>query len=176
MATHAMTRPHFAPMDHLRRPMSVLDRVAERQGKFVRLKARQAVEAVREKTPEIKAVAVAQGVSGAAAMGFGFLHGRFEAKKLMVGPVPWELAAGLGAHVAAFTGIGKEYAPYLHAFGLGAINSFLHSFGRGLGRKARKAAGLPPVAETLLSGEDEGETTGGGALSDEELARLARRT
>ena len=83
----------------------------------------------------------------------------------MVGPVPWELAAGLGAHVAAFTGIGKEYAPYLHAFGLGAINSFLHSFGRGLGRKARKAAGLPPVAETLLSGEDEGDADGrGGAV------------
>ena len=176
MATSAMTRPRFAPLDHLRRTKSVLDRVAERQGKFVRLKARQAAEGVREQAPEIKAVATAQAVSGAAAMGFGFLHGRFEPKKLMIGPLPWELAAGLGAHVVAFTGPGREYAPFLQAFGLGAINSFLHSFGRGLGRKARKSAGLPPVPESLLSGEDEGEATGGGALSDEELARLARRT
>jgi hypothetical protein len=176
MATQAMTRSHFGPIEHLRRPMSVLDRVAERQGKFVRMKARQAVEGLKEQGPELKAVAVAQGVSGAAALGFGYLHGRYEAKKLMVGPVPWELALGFGAHLMAFSPPGRQYAPYLHAAGIGALNSFLHSFGRGLGRKARKAAGLPPVmSESLLSGDGEGEVTGGGALSDEELARLARR-
>lgn len=174
MATHALARPHFGSLEHLRRPTSVMDRIGERQDKFIRLKARQIAEKVKPKTGDLKEVAVTAGTASAVAFGFGFLHGRLEPEKMMVGPIPVDLLVGVGATLASVTPVAGEAAPYLEAAGVGALAAFASAFGRGLGRKARKAAGLPPVAEALISGE-QSSTAGGGALSDEELARLARR-
>ncbi len=181
MAMHALARPHFGSMEHLRRPGSVMDRIADKQDKFIRLKARQLVDRVKPKTSELKEVATIAAASSAVSFGFGFLHGRLDPQKMMIGPIPLDLLVGVGASVASITPMAGEAAPYLRAAGIGALNAFASTFGRGLGRKARKAAGLPPVAETVLSGEDASArgtsaNTGGGALSDEELARLARRT
>lgn len=175
MATHALARPHFGSLEHLRRPTSVMDRIGERQDKFIRLKARQIADKVKPKTGDLKEVAVNAATAGAVAFGFGFLHGRLDPQKMMVGPIPVDLLVGVGASLASVTPIAGEAAPYLEAAGIGALSAFASAFGRGLGRKARKAAGLPPVAESLLAGEPAAPTTGGGALSDEELARLARR-
>ena len=178
MAMHALARPHFGNMEHLRRPASVMDRLADRQDKFIRLKARQIADRVKPKTGELKEVAVVAAASSAVSFGFGFLHGRLDPRKMMIGPIPLDLLVGVGASLASITPMAGEAAPYLRAAGIGALNAFASTFGRGLGRKSRKAAGLPPVTESLMSGEEEGANakTGGGALSDDELARLARRT
>jgi hypothetical protein len=164
-------------MEHLRRPTSVLDRLADRQDKFIRLKARQIADRVKPKTGALKEVAVMAAASSAVSLGFGFLHGRLDPHKMMVGPLPLDLVVGVGASLASITPMAGEASPYLRAAGIGALNAFASTFGRGLGRKARKSAGLPPVAETVMSGDESSANakTGGGALSDEELARLARR-
>jgi hypothetical protein len=182
MALHtALARPQFGSLEHLRRPGSVMDRIGDRQHKYLRLKARQFVDRVKPKTDELKDVAVIAATSSAVSFGFGFLHGRLDPQKMMVGPIPIDLLVGVGASLASVTAMAGEASPYLRAAGIGALNAFASTFGRGLGRKARKSAGLPPVAETSMSGEEPagrgtGATTGGGALSDEELARVARRT
>ena len=173
MAIHALARPHFATMEHLRRPGSVMDRIADKQDKFIRLKARQIADRVKPKVHELKEVATIAATASAVSFGFGFLHGRLEPQKMMIGPLPMDLLVGVGASLASVTA--------MRAAGIGALSAFASTFGRGLGRKARKAAGLPPVAETAMSGEEPAErgtgaTTGGGALSEAELARLAHRT
>lgn len=178
MAMHALARPHFGSMEHLRRPTSVMDRLADRQDKFIRLKARQIADRVKPKTGELKEVAVIAATSSAVSFGFGFLHGRLDPRKMMIGPIPLDLLVGVGASLASITPMAGEAAPYLRAAGIGGLNAFAATFGRGLGRKARKAAGLPPVAESAMSGEEPASNakTGGGALSDEELSRLAHRS
>jgi hypothetical protein len=181
MAIHALARPHFGSMEHLHRPGSVMDRIGDGQHKFIRLKARQIADRMKPKMGELKEVAVVAAASSAVSFGFGFLHGRLDPHKMMVGPLPIDLLVGVGASLASITSMAGEAAPYLRAAGIGALSAFASTFGRGLGRKARKAAGLPPVAETSMSGDEPagrgtGPTTGGGALSDEELALLARRT
>jgi hypothetical protein len=154
-----------------RRSPSVLDRLSAGRERFLRLKARQGVEVEDFKT-SLKRVGIAQAESGAVSLVLGYMAGRAP-EYLRVGPLPLELVAGLGTHVVGLIA-SPEIGQHFHAIGVGALDSFLNSLGRGLGRRARKAAGLPPAAETLLAGDD-GDMTGGGALSDEELARLARR-
>jgi len=149
-----------------------MERVAERQGRHLRLRARQVGEKLQGAWPRARQlvphVGEAMGVGGL----FGYLHGRAPEKR-MVGPVPVELGVGVAAHMIGLF-VSEEAAPHAHAVGLASLASFAHSLGRGFGRKHRQAAGLPPATESLLAGE-EPERTGGGALSDEELARLARR-
>jgi hypothetical protein len=168
MATD-MTKSQVGSLE--RRAPSVMEKLAAGRDRFLRLKARQGVD-VEGIVPSLKRVAVAQAESGAVSLVLGYMAGRAP-EHLRVGPLPLELVAGLGTHAVALVA-SPEIAEHLHALGVGALDSFLNSLGRGLGRRARKAAGLPPPAESLLAGDD-GETSGGGALSDEELARLARR-
>jgi hypothetical protein len=154
-----------------RRAPSVLDRLASQRDRFLRLKARQGVQP-EDLATAIKRVGVAQAESGAMSLILGYMAGRAP-EYLRVGPLPLELVAGVGTHVVGLIA-SPDIGPHFHAIGVGALDSFLNSLGRGLGRRSRKAAGLPPPAESLLAGDD-GDMTGGGALSDEELARLARR-
>jgi hypothetical protein len=154
-----------------RRSPSVLDRLASGRERFLKLKARQGVEP-QDMTASLKRVGIAQAESGAVSLILGYMAGRAP-EYLRVGPLPLELVAGFGSHLVGLIA-SPEIGHHFHAVGVGALDSFLNSLGRGLGRRARKAAGLPPPAESLLAGDD-GDMTGGGALSDEELARLARR-
>lgn len=154
-----------------RRPSSVAERLAAGRERFLRLKTRVSGEVEEIKTTA-KRVGVAQAESGAVSLALGYMAAR-SPELLRVGPLPLELLAGVGAHVIGLIA-SPGAAPHLHSVGVGAIDSFMNSLGRGLGRRSRKAAGLPPAAETFLAGDD-GDVTGGGALSDEELARLARR-
>jgi hypothetical protein len=170
MATQALARPQFGSMDHLRRPASVLDRVAERQDRFLRLKARarQGIERVAAQT---KATAKDVGIRTAEVAGTAFAFGAMQGgmqEKLMIGPVPLDLLAGVAAHAAGFM-VDPGLSPHLHAVGDGALAAFATTWGRAIGKRARKAMGLPPG----VAGEVPPE--GGGALSNEELARLARR-
>ena len=171
MPTHtAIGKPRFGSLEHLHRP-SIMERVAERQGRHLRLRARQVGEKIQGALPRAREIVPhigeAMGVGGL----FGYLHGRAP-EKLMIGPVPVELGVGVAAHMIGLF-VSEEVAPHAHTVGLASLTSFAHALGRGFGRKHRQAAGLPP-ATGMLSGE-EAESTGGGALSDEELARLARR-
>ena len=169
----AIARPQFGSLDHLRRSSgSVMENVAERQGRFLRLKARQAVDKVKEKGPAAKEVGIRSLEIGGTAVAWGMAHAYFDPDKLMLGPLPLDLLVGVGAHLVGLFGP-EAAASHLHAVGDGSVAAFGFSLGRGFGRKLRQARGLPPrVDTTLLSGE---ASTGGGALSDEELARLARR-
>jgi hypothetical protein len=182
MALHtAVARPQFGSIEHLRRTGSVMDRLGDRQHKFLRLKARQIADKVKPAAGNLKDLAVEVGAATGVAFGFGFLHGRVEPQKMMLGPFPADLLVGAGACVASIMPFAGEAAPLLRAGGMGALGAFASTFGRGLGRKARKSAGLPPVMETTMSGDDlpgrtTGTTSGGGALSEEELARVAHRT
>ncbi|MDX2087869.1 MAG: hypothetical protein SFX73_08465 [Kofleriaceae bacterium] len=156
-----------------RRAPSVLDRLAQGQSRFLRLAARHGVEVSDGSVvTRLKAAGIAQAESGALSLVLGYLAAR-SPEYLKVGPLPLELVVGVGSHAIGLIA-SPHAATHLHAVGMGAIDSFMNSLGRGLGRRARKAAGLPPPPETLLAG-DAGEVTGGGALSDEELASLARR-
>jgi hypothetical protein len=168
MATE-MTRSQAGGVE--RRSPSVLDRLAAGRERFLRLKARQGVE-LQDFQTTLKQVGIAQAESGAVSLLLGYMAGRAP-EYLHVGPLPLELVAGVGTHIVGLIAA-PEIGQHFHAVGVGALDSFFNSLGRGLGRRARKAAGLPPPAETLLAG-DGGDTSGGGALSDEELARLARR-
>jgi hypothetical protein len=168
MATE-MTRSHSGALE--RRAPSVMERLAAGRERFLRLKARQGVE-VDDFHDSLKRVVISQAESGGVSLMLGYLAGRAP-EYLRVGPLPLELVVGLGTHAVGLIA-SPDVGHHLHSVGVGALDSFFNSFGRGLGRRARKAAGLPLAAESLLAG-DEGDMTGGGALSDEELARLARR-
>jgi hypothetical protein len=174
MATESSTRTPMGALDHVRRVPSVLARLASESNRFLRSRQRAGGETGDSgMTDKLKAVGTAQAASGGVALAFGYLAGR-SPEHMKLGPFPLELVVGLTAH-----GIGliasPEVSTLLHAAGMGATDSFLNSFGRGLGRRARRSAGLPPPPEPrgLLAGDE--VETGGGALSDEELARLARR-
>jgi hypothetical protein len=175
MATESLTRSQGGALDHVRRAPSVLARIAAESNRFLRSRQRGGGELGQAPiVDKLKQVGTAQAASGAVALAFGYLAGR-SPEHMKVGPFPLELVAGLGSHAIGLIA-SPEVAVLLHAAGMGATDSFLNSFGRGLGRRSRKKAGLPPALEArgILSGEEE-ESTGGGALSDEELARLARR-
>lgn len=173
MATDALTRSHGGALEQTRRAPSVLDRLAAGQNRFLRLRARQGLDDVDGGlVARVKAAGIAQAESGALSLVLGYMAAR-SPQYLKVGPLPLEIVVGLGSHAIGLIA-SPTAAVHLHAVGMGALDSFMNSLGRGLGRRARKAAGLPPVAESLLAGDD-GDSTGGGALSDEELARLARR-
>lgn len=172
MPTHtAIVKPKFGNMEHLRRP-SVMERVAERQGRHLRLRARQVTQTVQEVWPRLQTQLPLMGEAAAVGLGFGYFHGS-DPEKLSWKGVPLELAVGLGAcAMSAF--VSEKASQHATAIGLSSLASFANSVGRGLGRRHRQAAGLPLATTSRVSGE-EGDRTGGGALSDEELARLARR-
>ena len=175
MGLDSLTRTPSGSLEQGRRTPSVLERLAAGQNRFLRLRGRQSGpgESNEGLMERLKAAGIAQAESGAVSLALGYLAAR-SPEHLRVGPLPLEFLMGVGSHAVALIA-SPEAAIHLHSLGTGAIDSFLNSLGRGFGRRARKAAGLPPPPETFLAGDEGGETSGGGALSDEELASLARR-
>lgn len=173
MEKELLTRTQAGGLESGRRAASVMEKLSQSQNRFLRLAARHGVNVDGAGVLErLKAAGIAQAESGALSLVLGYIAAR-SPEYLKVGPLPLELVVGVGSHAVGLIA-SPEAAVHMHAVGMGAIDSFMNSLGRGLGRRSRKAAGLPPPPEALLAG-DAGEMTGGGALSDEELASLARR-
>ena len=172
MEKDLLTRMQGGGLESSRRP-SVLERLASGKDRFMKLASRGGTDADNgTMVDRLKAAGIAQAESGALSLVLGYMAAR-SPEYLKVGPLPLELVVGVGSHAVGLIA-SPTASVHLHAVGMGAIDSFMNSLGRGLGRRARKSAGLPPLPETLLAGEEE-PATGGGALSDEELASLARR-
>ena len=50
---------------------------------------------------------------------------------------------GVGAHAAAFLGVGRNMEPHLHAIGNGALAAHLNGLGRKMGNDMKAKAGAP---------------------------------
>jgi hypothetical protein len=93
---------------------------------------------------------------GVGALGFGVLAGRYGAVNL--GPVPLDLASGLGMHLLGFAGVAGKYADHLHNFADGAMASYWVKLGAGLGTAWRMKGGLSPFAAAPAAPGASGET------------------
>lgn len=122
---------------------------------------------------------------GAAAFLFGLAQGKFGGIQIV--GVPLDLLAGIGLHIAAFSGVGgKGNQKHLHAFADGALASFFNHLGRDVGyavqtpadreritkyatAKNKKYATLPREGNPYSFGVG---SSGGASLADEDLARM----
>jgi hypothetical protein len=112
------------------------------------------------------------GIITATTFAVGVAVGRGGKDAMKIGPVPWDLPVG-GALVALslLRPAGRAAMP-LRAVGAGLLATHTMTWGRGVGKWWRDSAHLPPLID--VAGERPAPT-GGGALSDEELASVARR-
>ena len=108
---------------------------------------------------------------GASAFLFGLIQGKFGGCSIV--GVPADLLSGLALHVLAFAGIGGANAHHLHAFGDGALASYLNSLGKQVGISLQSPEDKKAIAQAKVSGEISG-LSGGATLADEELARMVR--
>lgn len=118
-------------------------------------------QATLRKHEQVVSTVVNTAEVGAAAFLCGVAQGKWPGTG--VWGVPVDLVAGLGLHVLAFAGIGGKYSSHLHAFGDGALASYLVTLGRDVGSKMSGMAGVDGVG-----------LSGGASLADEELARMVR--
>lgn len=114
--------------------------------------------------------ALDSGVTVGTGAALGFIQGRHGAKK--IGPVPLEVAVGIGFHVAGLLEPGGEkVARQFHNVGNGALTAYAVTVMRGHGRRARAKAGLGPVADD----DGLGDSEGGGMQSESDLLKMAER-
>jgi len=131
---------------------------------------------------------------GAGAVGVGVLTGRFGPLHIGGNPIPLDLAAGVGLHLATFlleAFAGVSLPKDINNVADGAIGGYLTKFGVGYGTKLRSAAGKPPLNLTDIGGVERsnGQATPAqlrqgnlrsetarnkGPLSESELAAMAQ--
>jgi len=129
-------------------------------------------ERVKDKSEQVINNVVRTMVVSGTSFAFGVANGRFGAVTPL--GVPIDLGVGVAAHLAGFTGIVGNATAHAHAIGDGALAAYTYTVGRGTGKAWRKKSGLPEMAGMDgVAGKI--EATGGGGLSDEQLAALARR-
>lgn len=120
---------------------------------------------------------------GAASFLFGLAQGKFGGIQIV--GVPLDLLAGIGLHIAAFSGVGgKGTSKHMHAFADGALASFFNYLGRDVGyaiqtpadraRIVASARGKKTPPGSLSNGANTFGmgSSGGASLADEELARM----
>jgi len=120
---------------------------------------------------------------GAAAFLFGLAQGKFGGIQIV--GVPLDLLAGIGLHIAAFSGVGgKGNEKHLHAFADGALSSFFNHLGRDVGYAVQTPADRERIAKYATAKKKTYATmpggqysfgvgsSGGASLADEELARM----
>jgi hypothetical protein len=113
------------------------------------------------------------GLISATTFAVGVAQGRGGKDAMKIGPVPWDLPLG-GVLVAAsvLRPAGRMAMP-MRAVGAALLATHTMTWGRGAGKWWRDQKHLPPLSD--VAGEPRVPATGGGALSDEELASVARR-
>lgn len=145
-----------------------------RQAQSARVAIKRAKETANEAVEQIvQTVEVSS-----TAFGFGLINGRWNGVEVL--GVPLDALTALGLHALAFFGVAPQH---LHNFGDGALASYLTTTGAGIGRAmaVRAASAAPGGALRLPSGASSGgapwqtiSAGGGGRLSDQQLADLAR--
>lgn len=135
-----------------------------------RLKAR-AKSALAEADVVVQTLVRSTEIS-AAAFAFGVVNGKWGGVSLL--GVPIDLLGGVGLHVAAFAGVGGKAAEHLHAFGDGALASYMAGLGRNVGRSIQTPEDRARIARSGTSGLLDEGASGGASLADEELARMVR--
>lgn len=113
---------------------------------------------------------------GVAALGFGWAEGRYGSIELL--GIPANLGASVVMHGLGYFGMAGKHSEHLHNLGDGALASYLHTMGVGIGARSRPAArGANAGAMNVLPSAS-GATSGAEVhqaqpLNDEELAALA---
>jgi hypothetical protein len=155
---------------------SVLDRLKSKAVRATRQLSRSfSVDEARESAwdAEWKERLVEVGLATGTGFMIGVAQGRFGKDAMKIGPVPWDLPVGAALVVGSLLrGTGKGSMP-MRAVGTGLLTAHAMTWGRGGGKWWRAKKNLPPLIE--VSGERTVPATGGGALSDEEIASVARR-
>jgi hypothetical protein len=119
--------------------------------------------------------AMRTGAISLSAFTFGVLQGKYQKQGgLTLAGLPVDMLSGAAFHVVALFGFARSYAPLLHAFGDGALATFLSTTGYRVGERwASGSKGFIPAMMGAFVGEDK-PVSGGSSIADEELRKLAR--
>jgi hypothetical protein len=113
------------------------------------------------------------GLIAGTAFAVGVAQGRGGRDTMKIGPVPWDLPLGAALVAGSLVRPAGKFAMPMRAVWAGLLATHAMTWGRGAGKWWRAKKNLPPLIE--ISGEPAPPATGGGALSDEEIASVARR-
>lgn len=111
----------------------------------------------------------------ASAMLAGYVQGRYGGYKVF-NTIPFEVLLAAG-----FYGVGifgpKSAAHQFHNLGHGSLAAYTTALGRGFGRTQRAKSGDKPLLQGIEEGlaSLEGSSEGGGALSTDDLIKMAER-
>lgn len=113
---------------------------------------------------------------GMSALGFGWAEGRYGSIELL--GIPANLGASVVLHGLGYFGMAGKHSEHLHNLGDGALASYLHTMGVGIGARSRQPArpgGATSGANVLPreSASSSSEVHQAQPLSDNELAALA---
>ena len=114
---------------------------------------------------------------GMSALGFGWAEGRYGSIELL--GIPANLGASVVLHGLGYFGMAGKHSEHLHNLGDGALASYLHTMGVGIGARSRQPArpgGATSGAPNVLpreSASSSSEIHQAQPLSDNELAALA---
>lgn len=119
--------------------------------------------------------AVRTGAISLSAFTFGVIQGKYQRQGgAVLANLPVDMLSGAAFHVVALFGFARNYAPLLHAFGDGALATFLATTGYRVGERwGSGKQGFLPAVVGAFSGEDK-PVSGGSSIADEELRKLAR--
>jgi hypothetical protein len=121
------------------------------EGQVARYQA--ATKRAREKAGEVTEQALQAAETVGTAFGFGVFEGRLQnPADFELAGVPIPLLLGVGAHAAAFLGVGRNMEPHLHAIGNGALAAHLNGLGRKMGSEMKTKAGSPKISGVDVSG------------------------
>lgn len=138
---------------------------------------------VLERSKETMGTVVTTTEVGAASFLFGLAQGKFGGIQIV--GIPLDLLAGIGLHIAAFSGKTGSASKHLHAFADGALASYFNHLGRDVGYAIQTPADRARIANSAMAKKKgvpgtlaNGANTfgmgssGGASLADEELARM----
>ena len=104
---------------------------------------------------------------------FGVLQGRFKHVGGLTLMLPIDLLAGAAFHAMALFDFAKPYAHHLHAFGDGALASFMTTTGYRVGERWADGGSLVKGLSGMF-GDVGKEPAGGSTIADQELSSLVR--
>ena len=121
--------------------------------------------------------AVRTGAIALSAFAFGVIQGKYQKQGgLTLAGLPVDMLSGAAFHVVALFGFARNYAPLLHAFGDGALATFLATTGYRVGERwGSGARGFLPAMMGAFVGERDKPVSGGSSIADDELQSLAPR-
>jgi len=119
--------------------------------------------------------AVRTGAISLSAFTFGVIQGKYQKQGgLTLAGLPVDMLSGAALHVVALFGFSRNYAPLLHAFGDGALATFLATTGYRVGERwGSGSKGFLPAMMGAFVGEEK-PVSGGSSIADNELKNLVR--